>query len=67
MTLTPEQLHVLQHSLGTDKHGETAYRGRDEGDGKWWFHRNHYAGDATPLLDGLVAAGLMRDAGAVNA
>ncbi len=66
MTLTPEQLHIIQHSLGCDEHGRTTYRGHDEGDSCWIYHRNHYAADPFPDMDALVAAGLMRDGGVVN-
>ena len=67
MTLSPAQLHILQHSLGCDGFGHTSYRGRDEGDGRWAYHRNHYASDPAPDLEALVAAGFMRDGGSVNA
>jgi hypothetical protein len=63
MTLTPEQLHILQHSLGCDKHGRTEYRGRDEGDGCGVYGRNRYVSDPRPDLIALVAAGLMEDRG----
>lgn len=68
MTLTPEQLHILQHSLGANRHGQPAHGPRpDEGDGCWWFSRNRFLTDPD-CPDGrecrtLVAAGLMRDRG----
>lgn len=62
-TLTPEQLHILQHSLGCDKYGQ-GKRGRDEHDGCLGFYRNRYAADPFPVMDSLVALGLMRDHGA---
>lgn len=66
-TLTPDQLHILQHNLGADQHGQTRYRGRDEGDGTWWFHRNRFLTDPEcpygRTCRELVAAGLMRDHG----
>lgn len=66
MKLTPNQLHILQHSLGCDKYGETSYRGgRDEGDGCFGcYHRNRYICNAgNPDIDALVAAALMQDCG----
>ena len=53
--MTPDQLHILQHSLGVDFHG----RGRQ--------YRNHFAtgpeGDDFPLCRELVALGYMTDSG----
>lgn len=57
--MTPEQLHILQHSLGLDGHG----RGNS--------YRNHYA--AAPGCDGwddlqrLCERGLMKDRGKISA
>jgi hypothetical protein len=49
--LTPEQLHVLQHSLGLDEHGQ----------GTWY--RNHYCSgppcDSYATCRSLVELGLM--------
>lgn len=60
MTLTAEQLHILQHSLGLDAHG----RGRS--------YRNRYAthrddGSAFNDCEALAAAGLMRNHGPISA
>lgn len=58
MILTPAQLHILQHSLGCDRFGQSSYRG---GDGP--YHRNRYVSDPTPDLLALVDAELMADRG----
>jgi hypothetical protein len=50
-TLTPEQLHVLQHTLGANEYGRWP-AGHDS------YYRNHYVG-ASATCDGLVALGLM--------
>ncbi len=56
--MTPNQLHILQHSLGLDDHGQ----------GK--PYRNHYATE--PTCDSyedcaaLVALGFMQDRGAIS-
>lgn len=62
MKLTPEQLHILHHSLGCDKHGRgtRGWPQEDEGDGRHGFYRNHFCSDPTPDLEALVAAGLMK-------
>lgn len=62
MTLTPEQLHILQHSLGCDKHGRGTggWPHEDEGDGCFGFYRNHYCSDPRPDLEALTAAGFMK-------
>lgn len=62
--MTPEQLHIIQHSLGCDKYGQSKSRGRDEHDGCFGFHRNRYVSDPTPDLVALVSDGLMIDHGA---
>lgn len=61
-TLTPEQLHILHHSLGCDKHGcgTRGWPQADEGDGRLGHYRNHYVHPETPDLAALVAAGFMR-------
>lgn len=55
MTLTPDQLHILQHSLGLDAYG--LYKGEREG------YRNRYVvgpeGDAYAQCRELVAIGFM--------
>jgi hypothetical protein len=65
--LTSEQLHILQHSLGCDGHGRTEYRGGDEGDGCFNYHRNRFMTDAGRgdgvTCDELVKLGLMKDHG----
>lgn len=61
MNITPEQLHILQHSLGCDDHGQTTHRIRDEGDGAHGYYRNRYVSDPTADLIALCNAGLMKD------
>jgi len=54
-TMSPAQLHILQHSLGLDKHGQgTSYRNR--------FVTDPTCPDGI-LCTRLVALGLMRDYG----
>jgi hypothetical protein len=60
MTLTPEQLHILQHSLGCDQYGQTAHRANSD-DHFGRYYRNHYVSDPTPDLRALVNAGFMKD------
>lgn len=50
MTLTNEQLHILQHALGVDQYGQGL------------MYRNHFCAgaDDEPICRSLVAAGLMR-------
>ena len=43
--MTPELIHILQHSLGCDQYGQTDYRGHDEGDGCWHYSRNRFVTD----------------------
>lgn len=68
MTLTPEQLHILQHALGCDEYGQSEYasrwHNRDEKDGCWTYPRNRYVSDPDPDLAALVTAGFMADHGA---
>ncbi len=52
--MTPQQLHVLQHSMGLDEYG----RGSK--------YRNRYVCDPQPLLESLVALGFMYDNGALQ-
>jgi len=53
--LTGEQLHILQHSLGVDKHGQGEQ------------YRNNYVCDpGDPDIDALIAAGLMADRGSMG-
>lgn len=61
--LTPEQLHIIQHSLGCDQYGQTKHRGRDEHDGCLGFYRNRYVCGPKPEIAALVEAGLMVDHG----
>jgi hypothetical protein len=49
--MNPEQLHILQHSLGLDQYAQ----------GK--SYRNRYVCDPQPNIDELVALGLMADRG----
>jgi hypothetical protein len=44
--MTPEQLHILQHALGVDKHGLGER------------YRNHYVGESKPCRE-LVEMGYM--------
>ncbi len=66
--MTPEQLHILQHSLGCDKYGHSTARSvRDEGDGRFGYYRNHYVigseCDGFNDLCELVKMGYMKDHG----
>lgn len=62
MNLTPEQLHILQHSLGRDKYGQAdkTYSGPDYPLGSY---RNRYICDPNDDVTALVAAGYMKDHG----
>lgn len=64
--LSADQLHILQHSLGCDRHGRgtNGWPQEDEGDNRFGHYRNHYCADPFPDMDALVAAGYMRDCGA---
>lgn len=64
MTFTPEQLHIIQHSLGCDKFGQAKNRGADEGDGRHGYYRNRYVSDPTPDLMALTESGFLKDYGA---
>ncbi|GMW01489.1 MAG: hypothetical protein AMXMBFR84_26260 [Candidatus Hydrogenedentota bacterium] len=58
--LTPDQLHILQHSIGADKYGQlpkTPYRN---------YYCTYPEGDAIDDLRALVAAGLMVDRGQLS-
>lgn len=48
MNVTPEQLHILQHSLGVDEYGQGN------------MYRNHYVGDCESCRP-LVSLGLMTE------
>lgn len=61
--MSPEHLHILQHSLGCDQYGRGEV-GRDEVDGCFGYYRNRYVSDPTPDLTTLVAEGLVSDSGA---
>jgi len=53
--MTPNQLHILQHSLGVDQHGQ--------GD----QYRNRYVCDKGNVdIDALIADGLMVDRGSMG-
>ncbi len=62
--MNPEHLHILQHSLGCDEHGQTTHRLRDEDDGCFGYYRNRYVADPNPDLEALCRAGWMEDRGA---
>lgn len=67
MILTPNQLHILRHSLGCDQYGQTDYRGdsdRDECFGA--YHRNRYVSDPDLDLETLVLLGYLEDRGAIQ-
>lgn len=66
ITLTPDQLHILQHSLGCDSHGQTTYRGTDEGDECGRYSRNRYVSDPTIDLALLCKIGYLSDRGAIQ-
>lgn len=51
--VTPEQLSILQHSLGLDQFGQGN------------SYRNHYCSDPTADLQALVDAGYMEDRGEI--
>lgn len=60
LALTPEQLHVLQHSLGCDQYGNSTASEHHEGG----YYRNRYVCDSgDPAVDSLVAVNLMKDCG----
>jgi hypothetical protein len=61
--MNPEQLHILQHSLGCNQYGHSEHRGPDEGDGCFGYYRNRFVSDMTPDLMTLVQLGYMRDYG----
>jgi hypothetical protein len=61
MTLTPEQLHILQHSLGCNEYGLSEHMRPDEGDGCFGYYRNRYVSPPNDDLIGLVQLGYMRD------
>ena len=53
--MSPNQLHILQHSLGCDKYGIAEHRfPRDEE-----YYRNHYVSQENDDLTGLVELGWM--------
>lgn len=63
MTLTSNQLHILQHSLGCDKYGRSTSRFPSDKP----FYRNRYVCDPNPTMDALVTADLLRDHGPQSA
>jgi hypothetical protein len=64
MTLTPEQLHILQHSLGCDQYGKTTYCGDNDDDECFGrYHRNRYVSYPNDMLISLVTMDLMKDHG----
>ena len=63
--MTPEQLHILQHSLGCDKYG------RCEGFARGRYYRDHYCAcrEDSPTLRNIrdmVALGWMREGRTLN-
>lgn len=67
MTLTPAQLHILQHSLDCDKYGETQYPGDNDNDLCFGlYHRNRYVSDPSIDLSILVLAGYLEDRGPIQ-
>lgn len=65
--MTPEFLHILQHSLGCDQYGQSKTPLRDEGDGCHGYYRNRFV-TSPSCPDGLrchhlVTAGFMIDHG----
>ena len=62
--MNSNQLHILQHSLGCDKYGQSKHRGADESDGCFGYYRNRYVSDPDADLNELVTFGLMKDHGA---
>jgi len=61
--MTPNQLHILQHSLGCDQYGHATKIYRDENDGCFNYYRNRYVSDPDPNLIALVEMGYMEDRG----
>jgi hypothetical protein len=56
-------LHIIQHSLGCDDHGQAARRYRDENDGRMGYYRNYYYGYNNTEMQELVRLGYMRPGG----
>ena len=64
MTLTPDQLHILQYALGCDEYGESRYKGPvTKGDGAFdaAYTRNSIVMSPFSDLTTLVKAGLLQD------
>lgn len=61
--MTPNQLHILQHSLGCDQYGRVDRLYRDEGDGAFGHYRNRYVSDPDADLTALVEMGYLADHG----
>ena len=61
--MTPNHLHILQHSLGCDEYGRSERIYPDEGDGRMGFYRNRYVCDPEPDLIELCRLGYMKDCG----
>ena len=64
--MSPDQLHILQHSLGCDEYGRADRVYRDEGDGAFGHYRNRYVSDPDPDLTALVEMGYLADHGAYD-
>lgn len=65
--MSPEGLHILQHSLGCDQYGRTSYRGEDEGDGCFEYARNRYVSSPNADLIELCRDGFLKDVGPIEA
>ena len=60
--MTPRQLEILQHALGCDQYGKTAYREVPAHPDYFPYHRNHFcacAGDESTCRE-LVVLGFMQ-------
>ena len=64
--MTPNQLHILQHSLGCDEYGMAERMYRDEGDGAMGYYRNRYVSDPDADLTALVDMSYIRDCGSME-
>lgn len=68
--MNPDLLHILQHSLGCDQHGQPPQGYRPNSDDEFGCYRNRYVTHAeSPAGDQcqqLVAQGFMKDHGAVT-
>jgi len=60
--MTPEQLHILQHSLGCDKYGLNDHPETNPGPEHYPYYRNHFCGGGKDeeTCKELVALGFMQ-------